>query len=170
MRWTAFIIVAVIIIIAIVAPEIARANAVMTGMWVGDPAFLKKADLSDMQLFIAPGRGSTRDGYIIMADANGKFVINAPIQLSYSFGWFPTNILRAVVSNFKRQTQGKIRFTLDDPDSVTFPFPEKLKFTLSIADSSLTLFGDKVFAFMYKDAIASNAAKETYGKGADVLE
>lgn len=164
MRWTALIIVVIIIIIVVAAPELSRVGAVMTGMWVGDPSFLKKADLSDMQLFIAPGRGRVRDGYIIMADAAGRFVINAPIQISYSFGWFPGSIIRAVSSNFRRQICGKIRFALDDPNSASFPFPEKLKFTLSVADSSMTLFGDKVFAFMYKDAIASNAAKETYEK------
>ena len=103
-----------------------RYNNYLTGMWVGDPDFLKQSKLQDLQIFIAPSDNKNSDnknsdnnnsdnknktdkmniktdnnkntntnnknkntntnnknlrqGYIIMTDLNGNFIINDPVE------------------------------------------------------------------------------------------
>ena len=54
----AVLIILIIVIIAVVgAPTGRRYCDYLSGMWVGDPAFLRKAGLRDMQMFISPRNG-----------------------------------------------------------------------------------------------------------------
>ena len=61
--------VAVLVVIAVVGAVSARRyEAFLGGYWVGDPGFLERARLKDMQLFIAPERAGRRQGYLLMTD------------------------------------------------------------------------------------------------------
>src|ERR1700736_5643753 len=62
-----------------------RYEALLSGMWVGDPAFLRKAGLTDMQLYFSPPSDSDRgrrQGYAILTDGSGGFVANQGFDAS----------------------------------------------------------------------------------------
>ncbi|MDE2095936.1 MAG: hypothetical protein KGL39_01665 [Patescibacteria group bacterium] len=156
MRALAVVVVVAIIVIAVTAgSERSRCGDALSGVWVGDPTFLKKADLADMQLYIAPDAGQTRDGYLIMTNAAGEFVANQAVDVEYSFGAFPLGAARLFNSALRRTpTHGTLQIS-----GGTLPLPDEMRFALSSADSSLTLFGEKLFAFLYKDPVATAAAR-----------
>lgn len=77
-----------ILVVAALCLSCPRAyNSYLAGMWVGDPAFLAKARLSDMKLFISPpDAAGARQGYLIMTDANGEFLVNGALEVEGGFG------------------------------------------------------------------------------------
>lgn len=149
------IVVVTILILIVAVPMLRRYKSLLGGMWIGDPGFLEKSGLSDMQLFIAPGGG---DGYIIMTDTNGSFIANHPIEFECHFGVM--QLIKAAKNAFRPTGDimtGRVEISSDSPDSNAIP--SNLKVSLSIADSSMTLFdNEKVFAYLYRDPVASHAA------------
>ena len=153
----------VIIIVALVGSATARRyEHYLAGLWVGDPAFLKKAQLRDLQLFIAPREDGRRQGYLIITNEDGEFISNQAIEVrERPQRW---SALRAMLrtKNDAYSHRFKVEYDAvqegDEP-----PMPEKMKMTLSILNGTLTLYdGEKIYAFMAKDFTASAAAVEAY--------
>ena len=140
-----------------------RYDHYLSGLWVGDPAFLKKAQLGDLQLFIAPREKGCRQGYLIMANEDGEFISNQAIEIHELANWWSAT--RAWFQS-KKDTYTARRLVIEY-DAVKEgdapPMPDRMKMTLSILDGTLTLYdGKKVYAFMEKSPAASAAAVEAY--------
>ena len=166
--YAAAVVLALIVIIALVgaAAAVRRYERYLAGLWVGDPAFLKKARLRDLQLFIAPREDGCRQGYLIITDENGEFISNQAIEIRARSGGSRWSALRSTFRAEKDAYTAQ-RFEVEY-DAVEEgeepPMPETVKMTLSILDGTLTLYdGEKVYAFMEKDLAASAAAIEAYG-------
>lgn len=118
----------------------------MPGMWSADPGFLREAGLSDMQLYIAP----ERRGYIIMTDDNGEFLVNKPIEMSYSFA--ASNTLKPL----RKCWSGVVTIEVEGGSSA---IPREMQMELDTAAGSLSLSSEgKLFALLYKDLLASHAS------------
>lgn len=165
----AAVIVAVLIVIIIViigAISVRRYKNYLSGYWVGDPGFLEKAQLKDMQLFIGPEEDGTRQGYLIMTDLDDNFVSNQAIEVKE--GAMGRRWWTALKSVFR--TTRDVYSTNDlsieyDAEAGDPPMPETLKMSLSMLDGSLTLYDDaKVWAFLEKDNVTSIAVLEAYNQ------
>jgi hypothetical protein len=165
------IVLVILIIIAAVRAARIHAERYLSGMWVGDPSFLEKADLRDMQLFIAPpGSGRQRQGYLLMANTAGDIIWNGPIDIRSSGR--VANIGSAMRSAFRCKRDlysGRFDIAYDDPNdgagagAAPPPMPTQMRVAVSLEDGSLTLFdSDTVYAFLHKDLVASAAAVESY--------
>ena len=160
------LIVAVVIFILIVVvakTAVHRYEHYLSGLWVGDPAFLKKAQLSDLQLFIAPREKGCRQGYLIMTNEDGEFISNQAIEIHELASWW--SALQASL-RVKKDTYTTRRLEIEY-DAVKEgdapPMPGSMKMTMSILDGTLTLYdGKKVYAFMEKSPAASAAAVDAY--------
>lgn len=64
-------------------------NAALGGLWVADPTFCERAEISSMLLFIGdelPG-GEPRNGYIIVIDEDDSVVTNQGFSIDIRGGW-----------------------------------------------------------------------------------
>ena len=135
-------------------------NNYLTGLWIGDPDFLSHAKLRDMQLFIAPKEKKIRQGYIIITDINGEFILNQPIEfkeLNYS-KWNAYN------SNKKNKND---KFCINYQTNITADFPKNIKIGVSMCNGTLTIHNTDsniLYAFLEKDIISSATAIEEYKK------
>lgn len=158
------VIVTIIIIVSLARPAVSRYENMLSGMWIGDPGFLKKSGLSDMQLFISPADDRHRQGYLIMTDTNGGFIANQALSIGYSFPL--TKSIRAIGNSFKSSGDAvtlTAHIDLDEGENIDQPLPADIKMTISLSDSSMTLFDDqKVYAYLYRDPVASRAADVAY--------
>jgi hypothetical protein len=154
----------VILVLVVAKAAVKRYENYLTGYWVGDPAFLARAHLRDLQLFIAPNEGGRRQGYLIITDENGDFVSNQAIEIRERPSW--RSALRASL-RAERDAYTARRFEVeydaaaegDEP-----PMPASMKMAISILDGTLTLYDEeKVYAFMEKDLAVSAAALAAYG-------
>ena len=162
-RALAMAVVTLILIILVAGSAVHRYDNYLSGLWVGDPAFLKKAQLGDLQLFIAPREKGCRQGYLIMANEDGEFISNQAIEIHELANWW--SALRASFRS-KKDTYTARRLEIEY-DAVKEgdapPMPDRMKMTLSILDGTLTLYdGKKVYAFMEKSPAASAAAVDAY--------
>lgn len=155
-----------VIVVVVGAIAVGRYENYLSGLWVGDPGFLKKAQLRDMQLFLAPREDGCRQGYLIMTDLDGNFVSNQAFEFrerSAVQRWWTA--LKAVFRTRRDAYSARcVEFEYDDVAAGTEPpMPERMKMTLSMLDGTLTLYdGEKVYAFLEKDLAASAAAVEAY--------
>ena len=163
-----FVIVILIIIIIIIICSVKNANSCclkyntyLSGMWIGDLEFIKKANLSDLQIFIAPKEQKKRNGYILMVDKNKDFILNQPIELvelssQHKQRW------SANTANKKIDDEFMIHFQLNT--DVKNIYPKKMIFILSIINGVLTIRDEnnKIYALLTKDLIASASAISAY--------
>lgn len=162
---TVIIIIFLILIISIVNSAnkcCVKYQNYLTGMWIGDPEFLKKSDLSDLQIFISPKENQKRNGYIIMLDKNKEFLLNQPIELeelssSHSQRWSAYGANKQVKNDLFN-----IEFILNS--EVENIFPKHLKFTLSMGGGVLSISdkNGKLYSLLEKDLISSAAAINAY--------
>lgn len=163
------VLIAVIIIAVLVILVVAGATAVrryehyLTGLWVADPAFLHKARLRDLQVFIAPRAPPSggRQGYLIITDTDGEFISNQAIEIQEHPQWW--SALRAAYRvKVDAYSTPDLQIAYDDGDA---PMPKSMRMTLSILEGTLTLYDSKkIYAFMRKDLTASATAIEAYNK------
>ena len=162
----ALVVLTIMIILVVGSVTVRRYENYLGGYWIGDPGFLKKAQLKDMQLFIAPKEGGCRQGYLLMTDLDGNFISNQALEIrerSAAQRWWT-----AFTSAFRTERDAYsarcVEIEYDDAAEVNEPpMPETVKMTLSVLDGTLTLYDDsKVWAFLTKDLLASAAAIEAY--------
>ena len=170
----AAIIILIIVVLAVYLGSASgrRYEGYLSGLWVGDPGFLEKAQLRDLQLFLAPREHGSRgrQGYLIMTDLAGNFISNQAIELRVGAPverWWTAlkSVFRTSHDAYKART---VEIDYDSSAGAMAstegpPMPERMKMTLSILDGTLTLYDDeKVYAFLEKDLLASAAAVEAY--------
>lgn len=165
-RTLAAVIIVLIVVLAAAATLAAqRYGRYLTGLWVGNPVFLTKAELKDFQLFIAPRERGRRQGYLIITGSDGEFVSNQAVEIrERPRGW------SALCAAFRTERDAYVEPAFEiEYDSVVLsgespPMPASMKMTLSILGGTLTLYdGEKVYAFLEKDFDASAAATAAYG-------
>ena len=173
----AIIIVIIIIIFCVLNSSASncneRYNNYLTGIWSGDPDFLKQSNLKDLQIFIGPKEGpkenfKERQGYIIMTDMDENFIMNEPIEFKENKSSKKWNALSA--NRQKTKDKYITHFTTGTNNSTNNSttnsnFPKNLKFGLSMCDGTLTIHdtdSNKLSAFLEKDLIGSAAAIEAY--------
>ena len=164
----AVVILVAILVIALTLGALAakRYENFISGLWIGDPGFLERAQLKDMQLFLAPAEGGVRQGYLIMTDLQGEFVSNQALEVrekSSARRWW-TALKSVFRTGQDVYTASKVEFVFDDAETgADPPMPPLMKMSVSMIDGSLTLYdGEKVYAFLGKDPAASAAAVEAY--------
>ena len=164
-----FIIAIIIIFLIIIISMVRSANNCcvkyqnyLTGMWIGDPEFLKKSELSDLQIFISPRENQKRNGYIIMLDNNKEFILNQPIELEeysskHKQRW-------SAHSANKKNTNDLFNMNFILHTKVDDIFPKHLMFALSITNGALSISDQngKIYSLLEKDLISSAAAVNTY--------
>jgi hypothetical protein len=153
----------VVIIIVVARAGVRRYDGYLSGMWVGEPAFLEQAGLRDLQLFLAPREAGCRQGYLIIAGA-GELISNQAIELRELGGGKRWGAAAKHGLHSGRDSYScSVDVDYDDTSADTTPMPTRMKMTVSILDGTLTLFDDeKVYAFLVKDPTASAAAIEAY--------
>ena len=158
------VIIAVLVILVVAgATAVRRYEHYLTGLWVADPAFLHKARLRDLQVFIAPRDPPSggRQGYLIITDTDGEFISNQAIEIQEHPQWW--SALRAAYRvKVDAYSTPDLQIAYDDGDA---PMPKSMRMTLSILEGTLTLYDSKkIYAFMRKDLTASATAIEAYNK------
>lgn len=156
----ALVVVTIVLIVAL--SRMRDYEQFLSGFWVGDPAFLRRAGLGDMYLYLAPpDRAGGRQGYLVMTSPEGEVLSNQAVQARSSGLGRWTSALRShfLAPRDDDVYRGRLAIAYDQGG----PMPPEMKLGLSVAKGSLTLFDeDKVYAFLVRDNIASNAANELY--------
>jgi len=158
---TTVVLVVVLILLNIIAKK--RYDNYLSGLWVGDPGFLDDAQLSDLQLFIAPSESGCRQGYLIMKDVNGEFIANQAVTVYDRAGMtrFSTTLKSSFSTSYDCRTT--TNFEIEYDNELEAPFPSDVQMTISILDGSMKIFDeDRVYAFMSKDMATSAAAISAY--------
>lgn len=134
----------------------------LTGMWIGDPEFLKKADLSDLQIFISPKENKRRNGYIIMLDSTKEFILNQPIELEEYSSQHNQRWAAHSANKKNKNDLFNINFILNT--QVDDIFPKQLIFALSMTNGALSISdrNGKIYSLLEKDLISSAVAINTY--------
>lgn len=163
-------IVLVLVLLFFVAayPRIKCNEEMLAGYWSADSSYLEKADLSQMDLYIAPPDGAsseTRQGYLLMVDSEGNFVSNQGIELVLrrSGKTWVASARSALLSDGARGPSGvrmgTAHIVYDDEPVM----PEYLTLELDPARGTLTMYDDgQIYAFLYKDNEASADANAQY--------
>lgn len=158
------VVIVLVIVVIVGMAAVKRYENYLSGMWVGDPSFLERAQLKDMQLFLAPRKGGKRQGYLIMTDLAGGFVANQAFELaerSAAQRWW-TALRSAFRTRRDAYSARRVTVAFDEPGAEP-PMPERMSLTLSILEGTLTLHGDgQIYAFLEKDLVASASALEAY--------
>ena len=161
------VVVIIAITVALVSPRVRDCENFLTGVWVGDPAFLAKTGLSEMTLYISPreraGGEWRRQGYLTMIDAaGGEMVSNQSVELAWAGapGRWVSAFKSAVAASAGADYRVKAaEFTYSARDVM----PAEMQVGVDVARGSLTLHTDEVLhAFMYKDNEGSAFADETW--------
>lgn len=170
-RGWALLAAALVVLLAVLAVYLVGAAAArryegyLSGYWVGDPGFLQKARLKDLQLFVAPPDGGTRQGYLLMTDLDGNFVANQAVELRVrprALRWWAA-LGAAFRSERDAYHAGHAELEFDAPSGAEQPMPGRLKMTLSVLDGTLTLYDEAaIYAYLAKDHTASMAALEAW--------
>jgi hypothetical protein len=82
------VLVLIAIIVAIARVDARRYENYLSGLWVGDPAFLREGQLRDFRLFLAPREGGCRQGYLVITADDGAFVTNQAIEVHEGALWW----------------------------------------------------------------------------------
>jgi hypothetical protein len=167
----AAIIVVIIIIMLVAIPRARNSEKCLSGFWTGETAFLRRAGLSEMFLYIAPpesgwGRNN-RQGYLLMVDNEGETVSNQGIELSYGSAFSRwSSSLKSHFSNAPRETYKIASVDIAYDDEAVMP--EKVSIGVNTSDGTLALYDkDKIYAFLVRDNEVSTAANEAYGESDD---
>ena len=171
MYWRALVIAVVIVVVIVIIGSLATAryDGYLSGYWVGDPAFLEKANLKDIQLFIAPVVGGVRDGYLIMTDAAGEYLANQAVTiktggvLSAPGRWLGAIRDSFVTAHDQYSFPAEIEYDNGSSPGSATPMPTSVRMTLSILDGTLTIYDDgKVWALLNRDPAATGPALTAY--------
>jgi hypothetical protein len=162
-----FIIIIIIILLIILIYTLKNANSCcikyhnyLTGLWVGDPEFIKKSNLSDFKLFIGPRENKKRNGYIIMLDKNNDFILNKAISLQESS---TGHTQRWSAHSANKQTDDKFNIQYLLNTDVNNVFPKQINFLVSMNNGVLTVNNNgKIYALLTKDLLASAEAIKAY--------
>jgi hypothetical protein len=131
-------------------------------MWVGDPEFLKKSNLKDLQIFLSPKNKKKRDGYIVMINTNNDIILNQPIELQEIS---PAHDQRWAAYNMNKKINND-NFTINyliSNDIDTNLFPKNITISVSMTNGTLVIkSNNNVYALCEKDLISSAAAIATY--------
>ena len=142
----------------------------VSGVWTGDPSWMREAQVSDFVLFVGPRGGSGSDegesqGYLRIVGDDGAVVTSQAFSLrARAPGWVGS--LRAALARRPGADTVALRGALefdDAGDGDTPPIPSRITLALSPLDGTLALLdGAKVYAFLSKDAYASSVALRAY--------
>jgi hypothetical protein len=158
------VVLAIIMLVVFIPPIHRRHRGYVSGMWTGDPTFLQKAGLKDMQMYIGPkGRDGTRQGYLIMTNSNGDMISNQ------AFGMTEEEV-RTCGQSLRNHFGTRDKYTVDveiqfDDKAAPPVMPADLTITISVVDGSMSIYNgsrSKLFAFLWKDMAASAAAARAY--------
>ena len=166
----AIVVVILVVLLAVLPFRVRDHEKYLTGLWVGDPNFLKQAGLSAMFLYMAPCEQLDgdwkRQGYLVMFDAKGGQVSNQGIEVTY-----PRPFSRwrsAFMSHFCARVRETYRIsdaliTYDDAEIM----PKKMHLGLNASEGTLALYSDdhKLYAFLVKDNETSLLANTAYRDG-----
>lgn len=138
----------------------------LSGMWVGDPEFLKKSNLKDLQIFISPKNKTKnktkRNGYIIMVNTNNDIILNQPIELqemssTHNQRWNAYKMNKKI-----KDDNFTINYSILS-DINTDLFPKNITMCVSMSNGTLVIKSDdNIYALCEKDLIASADAIATY--------
>lgn len=169
-RWRsvllAIVVVLLLFVIVAASPRVRDSEAMLTGFWSGEPAFLKTAELSEMYVYISPAESKrgrkTRQGYLVMVNNAGVMVSNQSITLEYSRAWARwASAFRGALTSSPQYKIPRVTISYDDAPVM----PEEMKLVLNPADGTLAFCDDeKIYAFLVRDNEISLTANSEYDK------
>lgn len=150
-----------IILVVVLSPRVREFEKFLSGVWIGESAFLKESGLAELYLYIAPREKSSRQGYLVMVDSQGEFVSNQGVEIDYACAF--KRWMSALKSNF---SSSKVDYcvpcaqiTYDDSAAM----PEEMSLGLDVSKGTLTLYdSEKIYAFLVKDNEVSMSANIQY--------
>lgn len=129
-------------------------SSALTGLWVGEPDFLESASLGSMDLYVGPGAGGVRVGYLVATDADAKIVYNQEISLSFTPWRRPFGALWG-----GKAANASVAVEARDSEGLGLTVPSRLEAALCVTDGSLVLHTPaEVWAVLVKDHAASAEA------------
>lgn len=137
-----------------------------SGVWAGDPSWMREAQVSDFMLFVGPRDRASGEsqGYLRIVGDDGALVTSQAFTLrARAPGW--ARSLRAALARRPGADTVTFRgaFEFDDADAPP-PIPDRVTLSLSPLDGTLALLdGGKVYAFLSKDTYSSSVALQAYG-------
>ncbi len=160
------VVVVIIVLVLVVAPRVRDSERELAGFWVGESEFLKKAGLSDINLYIAPGAAqdgkTTRQGHLLMVDIDGEIVTNQGVEMTYTdvAGRWRSALAAHCASGNDRPsyTIANVKLAFDDGGSI-MPAVVDLRMCegmLAICDS------EKIHAYLVRDNDTSLRANDEY--------
>lgn len=136
-----------------------------SGVWAGDPSWMREAQVSDFVLFIGPrDRAGESQGYLRIVGDDGAVVTSQALTLrARPPGW--ARSLRAALARRPGADTVALRGDLEfDEADAPPPVPGRVTLSLSPLDGTLALLDDKkVYAFLSKDLYSSSVALQAYG-------
>ena len=135
----------------------------ISGYWVGDQEFLDKSGLSELNMLIMHKKDQDLnkfEGYVVMADDNSNIILSSGFDLHLEK---PAQLGKSdfIVSSITK-TKGHFIF---DEQVPSIDDLNEFDIALSVVDGSLTISsGEKVYAYMAKDNMASRTSKLAYAE------
>ena len=170
---------AIVILLVVLMMALAHANSrykdYISGYWVVHPDFAAEADLSEFQLFIGPLSSSAeRAGYVIIVDKHNNTIANSPIDIKIKNQ--AGSALQAVLKGKGDECRGNFIIEKSDSeksdseksdsekDADILPgVPQKMEFSLSILNGTLSLYDDKkLYVSLVKDIATSDTALSVF--------
>jgi len=162
---------AIVILLVVLMMALAHANSrykdYISGYWVVHPDFAAEADLSEFQLFIGPLSSSSsaeRAGYVIIVDKHNNTIANSPIDIKIKNQ--AGSALQAVLKGKDDECRGTFIIEKSDSekDADILPgVPQKMEFSLSILNGTLSLYDDKkLYVSLVKDIATSDTALSVF--------
>ena len=161
----AFFVVAVLVLATLALPRVRDFEAFLSGFWVGDPAFLREAGLSELYLYLAPaeeGQGRRRrQGYLVLG-GDGRVISNQGFEVSYAdLGGRAWSALKGGASAATAPIYRIRGVSLGYDEEASMP--QSLDLLLDTARGTLTLHSDgKAWIRAYKDNEASDWANAAF--------
>jgi len=123
----------------------------MNGYWVADKEFLDQTEYSHIGLYLKNEK-EENIGQLVVAYDDDTYLINGPINYNYSITNSP-----AVWMSLNNEYELNVNIDGANP---FIPDDENINIKLSPYDGSMIIYKDStIYAILYKDNIASSAAK-----------
>lgn len=156
----------ILIVVALSGASAARRHlSWVSGVWSGDPSWMRSAQVEDFLLFVGPGSPAGEfSGYLRIVSDDGQVVTSQAFTLRATP---PGRLvsLRAALSARPGRDTVKIPVSLefDEADGPPPPIPAALSLSLSTLEGTMALLDDqKIYAFLAKDVYSSSVALQAY--------
>lgn len=143
---------AILVMMWMTCETFAQSRDYLAGCWVGEPAFLEQAGLSDMRLVISPAKCGVREGYILLVGEDGDVIQAETLEVAEE------DCMRRWLG-----TMGVLARVQKANDWVLRLGDERYGASLCVQRGTLMLWkGGVLYGLLTKDFAASDAANAVF--------